>query len=158
MWPPSLSLLSPLSLFPLPSRWLGRRSGSDKEVFFGLADGKVKVGVLRNNKSITVFTHPERTGYVVSMCSSPDGSQLAVGYLDNSVALLSVPSPPGASVDPVGLFLSFFAIKPCSHEFLTLSLPSPAQAMITGQIFLKHSTVPYALAWGESIVAAGVSL
>ena len=40
------------------------------ELFFGLAEGKVKVGLLRNNKSSSVYG---TESFVVSISASPDG-------------------------------------------------------------------------------------
>lgn len=57
------------------------------EFFFGLADGKVKLGNLRNNKSVLIYGVDE---YVVSICSSPDGSQLLAGHLDGTMYIFSV--------------------------------------------------------------------
>jgi intraflagellar transport protein 172 len=42
----------------------------NNELFFGLAEGKVKVGVLKNNKSQSVYG---TESFVVSISSSPDG-------------------------------------------------------------------------------------
>lgn len=53
------------------------------------AEGKVKQGNLRNNKSIIVYGTDD---YVVSLCSNPEGSQLAAGHQDGSIFLFSVSS------------------------------------------------------------------
>ena len=52
------------------------------EVAFGLQDGKVKIGQLRNNKAATLYT---TDSFTVSMCSSPDGHALLSGHLDGSI-------------------------------------------------------------------------
>jgi intraflagellar transport protein 172 len=59
------------------------------EIFFGLSEGKVKLGNIRTNKSSTVYATDE---YVVSMCSSPDGTTLLAGHVDGSVYVFSVSS------------------------------------------------------------------
>ena len=42
----------------------------NNELFFGLAEGKIKVGILRNNKSQSVYG---TESFVVSISASPDG-------------------------------------------------------------------------------------
>jgi intraflagellar transport protein 172 len=64
-------------------------SSHSNEIFFGLADGKVKLGNLRNNKSVVVYPTDD---FVVSMCTSPDGTRLIAGHLDGSIYLFSVSS------------------------------------------------------------------
>ena len=84
------------------------------ELFFGLAEGKVKVGILKNNKSQSVYG---TESFVVSISSSPDGLSVVSGHLDGSM--------------------------------VTFNLETKAKTK------LKHSTIPYALAWGSHILAAG---
>ena len=52
------------------------------ELFFGLAEGKVRVGVLKTNKSSSVYGVES---FVVSIASSPDGTQIVSGHLDNTM-------------------------------------------------------------------------
>lgn len=52
------------------------------EIFFGLADGKVKVGTLKNNQSAVLFSSET---YVVSLAISPDGKFLISGHSDNVI-------------------------------------------------------------------------
>ena len=86
----------------------------NNELFFGLAEGKVKVGILRNNKSQSVYG---TESFVVSISSSPDGQSIVSGHLDGSM--------------------------------VTFNLETKAKSK------LKHSSIPYALAWGSHILAAG---
>ena len=68
------------------------------ELFFGLADGKVKSGNLRNNKSNVIYSHEE---YVISMSSNTKGTSLVAGHVDGSIFLFSVSA--SGSVTKVGL-------------------------------------------------------
>ncbi|CAE7620527.1 IFT172 [Symbiodinium sp. KB8] len=53
-----------------------------QEVVFGTAEGKMKVGQLKTNKALTMYT----TGsYTVSTCSSPDGHAVLSGHADGSI-------------------------------------------------------------------------
>ena len=94
---------------------------ADKEpnkVCFGLEDGKVKLGQLKNNKFATCYN---AESYTVSMCTSPDGHGFLSGHLNGSVhhsRLMNI----------------------VVHHRIARSL---------------HTCPPYALSWGESIVAAG---
>ena len=51
--------------------WPGRRH---QECAFGLVDGKVRLGQLRNNKSATLYEHPDSSA-VVSLTSAVRGSR-----------------------------------------------------------------------------------
>eukprot|EP00929_Paragymnodinium_shiwhaense_P046200 TRINITY_DN2351_c0_g3_i1.p1 TRINITY_DN2351_c0_g3~~TRINITY_DN2351_c0_g3_i1.p1 ORF type:complete len:1765 (+),score=574.01 TRINITY_DN2351_c0_g3_i1:160-5454(+) len=57
-------------------------SGHPNEVVFGLAEGKVKVGMLKTNKAQTLY---QTESFVVSMCPGPDGNSLLTGHLDGSI-------------------------------------------------------------------------
>lgn len=52
------------------------------DLYFGLAEGKVRVGVLKSNKSSSVYG---TESFVVSIASSPDGQNIVSGHLDNSM-------------------------------------------------------------------------
>lgn len=78
-------------------------------------NAKVKMGVLRSNKSQLLFS---TDSYVVSIASSRDGNGVISGHLDSSVNL--------------------YWLDKQQHS----------------RIFVHHS-IPYALGWGEHIVAAG---
>ncbi|GBG73915.1 hypothetical protein CBR_g17630 [Chara braunii] len=54
------------------------------EVVFGLLEGKVKVGQLRNNKAGTLYTHPEGSA-VVALTSSPEGNAILSCHMDRSI-------------------------------------------------------------------------
>jgi len=54
------------------------------EIFFGLAEGKIKVGQLRTNKTATLYGNDS---YCVSMSSQPGGSMIISGHLDCSILL-----------------------------------------------------------------------
>jgi intraflagellar transport protein 172 len=49
---------------------------------FGLAEGKVKIGFLKNNKSQVAFS---TESYVVSMATNRDGDVVVSGHLDGSI-------------------------------------------------------------------------
>lgn len=61
-------------------------SAHQDDVVFGLADGKVRIGHLRNNKSEAVYAYGSMT---VSMCASPDRQRVAVGHLDGTLTIVS---------------------------------------------------------------------
>ena len=89
------------------------------KVVFGMSDGKVKVGQLKNNKYQTLFNSES---YVVSIAPSPDGHGVVTGHIDGS------------------LYLFYF---------------EDASGVPSHRKLCQHSSPPYALGWGESIVAAG---
>lgn len=91
-----------------------REQGSD--IVFGLAEGKVRIGLLKNNKAAVLYS---TESYVVSVASSRDGRSIVSGHLDGSI--------------------------------YTFNLESQS-----GQKIISYSSVPYGLAWGESIVCAGI--
>ncbi len=55
-----------------------------EDVVFGVADGKVKLGMLKTNKSYTLYTHAEGS-YVVSLAASPNGQAVVCGHMDGSI-------------------------------------------------------------------------
>jgi len=91
--------------------WPSARHG---ELFFGLAEGKVKMGVLKSNKSQTIYP---TDSFVVSIAASPDCNSIVSGHLDNSVHTYNIETKQRSKI--------------------------------------MHSTIPYALAWGAHILAAG---
>ena len=86
----------------------------NNELFFGLAEGKVRIGLAKNNKSSSVY---QTESYVVSISASPNGQCIVSGHLDQTM--------------------------------YTFNLETKAKTK------LKHSSIPYALAWGSHILAAG---
>lgn len=84
------------------------------ELVIGLAEGKVKVGILKTNKSQSIYG---TDSFVVSVSASPNGQSVVSGHLDNSI--------------------------------ITFNLETKAKTKI------MHSTIPYSLAWGSHILAAG---
>lgn len=64
------------------------------EVVFGLADGKVKVGVLKVNKTFSLYAHPTGS-YVVSVAASPDGQAIISGHMDGSIYKFTFPAEEG---------------------------------------------------------------
>lgn len=59
---------------------------------FGLADGFLRIGILRNNKSAKLF-HTD--SYVVSCCPGPDGQSFVSGHLDGSIYRYTFPDQDG---------------------------------------------------------------
>lgn len=66
--------------------WPNNRNG---EIFFGLAEGKVKMGTLKNNNSPTAYAG---SNYVVSISSSPDGQNVCSGHLDGTIITMNIES------------------------------------------------------------------
>jgi intraflagellar transport protein 172 len=52
------------------------------ELIFGLAEGKVKLGVLKSNKSQSIYG---TDSFVVAVSTSPNGQSVVSGHLDNSI-------------------------------------------------------------------------
>jgi intraflagellar transport protein 172 len=52
------------------------------ELIIGLAEGKVKVGILKSNKSQSIFG---TDSFVVALSSSPNGQSVVSGHLDGSI-------------------------------------------------------------------------
>jgi intraflagellar transport protein 172 len=57
------------------------------ELYFAVAEGKVKAGFLRSNAAQTLYS---TESYIVSLCCSPDGKYLLSGHLDQSVYKFSL--------------------------------------------------------------------
>lgn len=57
------------------------------EIYYGLADGKIKVGYLKGNKTATVR---KTDSYVVSIATSYDSNYIITGHYDSSVYLYSL--------------------------------------------------------------------
>ena len=85
------------------------------DIIFGLADGKVKCGQVKSNKTVPLYS---TDSYVVSVASSKDGEHIISGQLDGSIYRFTLES----------------------RQFTKLAM---------------HTSVPYALDWGEHICAAG---
>ncbi len=66
-----------------------------EDVVFGLADGKVKLGMLKTNKTYTMYAHPEGS-YVVSLAASPNGGAIISGHLDGSIWRFTFPADEGS--------------------------------------------------------------
>jgi intraflagellar transport protein 172 len=84
-------------------------------VVFGLAEGHVKIGLTRSNKTGVLY---KTKSYVVSIASPDKGKSIISGHLDGSIYIYHIDKK-------------------------------------NGRKLLTHSSIPYALAWGEKIVAAG---
>lgn len=52
------------------------------DLIIGLAEGKVKVGMLKSNKSQSLFGVES---FCVALSSSPDGNNIVAGFLDHSL-------------------------------------------------------------------------
>ncbi len=59
------------------------------EIYFGLAEGKVRVGALKSNKSNSVYS---TESYVVCISSSPDGNNICSGHLDGTMYIFNIES------------------------------------------------------------------
>ena len=62
-----------------------------EDVVFGLSDGKVKLGMLKNNKPYTMYTHPDGS-YVVSLATNLTGQSVVSGHLDGSIWKFTFPA------------------------------------------------------------------
>ena len=56
--------------------------GKPHDIYYGLSDGKIKVGYLKNQKPGTVYN---TESYVVNICSSYDSQFILTGHYDGSV-------------------------------------------------------------------------
>jgi intraflagellar transport protein 172 len=73
-------------------------SQSPNDAIFGCSDGRVRAGSLRTNKAIVMYAHgaagepgaPSATGYVVSICSGPDGRTMLAGHIDGTIYRFAV--------------------------------------------------------------------
>lgn len=52
------------------------------DLFFGLAEGKVRIGTTKNNKSNSLYASES---YVVSIAASPNGASICSGHLDGTI-------------------------------------------------------------------------
>ena len=52
------------------------------ELVFGLAEGKVKTGILKTNKSGTLYSTDV---FCVAVSSSPNGDSICSGHLDGTI-------------------------------------------------------------------------
>lgn len=89
---------------------------------------QVKLGLLKTNKTYTLYAHPEGSP-VVSLAAAPDGRTLASGHADGSVYAFTFPDAQDGGGGGAGGGAAKLA---------------------------HHGCAPSALAWGESVVAAGV--
>lgn len=64
------------------------------EVVFGLADGKVKLGLLKANKTFSMYQHPEGSS-VVSLAASSSGTAIISGHADGSIFRFTFPEAEG---------------------------------------------------------------
>jgi len=96
-------------------------------VAFGLADGKVRVGQVRTNKSETLFG-TENGSACLSLAASPDGRALLSGHVDGALYRYVLSDP------------SLGITAPCIHIK-----------------FAQHTCPPSVLSWGEKghVLAAG---
>ena len=67
--------------------WAAGRHG---DVCFGLADGKVKLGVLQTNKTYTLYTHADGSP-ATALAASLDGHSLVSGHADGSIYTFTFP-------------------------------------------------------------------
>ncbi len=81
-------------------------SSHTNELFFGLADGKVKLGNLRNNKSVVIYSTED---YVVSLCANSNGTTLLGGHIDGSIYMFSVSST--GSVSKVIIYVYIYRMN-----------------------------------------------
>jgi len=65
------------------------------EVVFGLSDGKVKLGILKSNKTYNMYGHPD-SSYVVSLAANSTGSCVISGHLDGSIYKFTFPEQEGS--------------------------------------------------------------
>ena len=59
------------------------------EIFFGLAEGKVRIGVLKTNKSNSMYASDS---YCVSISASPDSNNICSGHLDGTIFICDINS------------------------------------------------------------------
>lgn len=60
------------------------------EVIFGLIDGKLKLGALKNNKPYNLYVHSDGSP-VVALASSPNGKIIIASHQDGSIWRFSFP-------------------------------------------------------------------
>ncbi|GFH08379.1 WD_REPEATS_REGION domain-containing protein [Haematococcus lacustris] len=66
------------------------------DVVFGLADGKVKLGMLKTGKAYTLYAHPD-SSYVVSLAASPNGQAVVCGHIDGAIYRFTFPQEEGGA-------------------------------------------------------------
>ncbi|GMH45662.1 hypothetical protein BSKO_13619 [Bryopsis sp. KO-2023] len=66
------------------------------ELVFGLADGKLKLGALKNNKPYNLYSHPEGSP-IASLCTSPNGKVVVAGHQDGTIWRFNFPDEGGAA-------------------------------------------------------------
>lgn len=64
------------------------------EVVFGLSDGKVKLGLLKANKTYSMYQHPD-SSCVVSLAANSSGTAVISGHADGSVYRFTFPETEG---------------------------------------------------------------
>ncbi|GBF87714.1 intraflagellar transport protein [Raphidocelis subcapitata] len=90
--------------------WAPGRAG---DVCFGLADGKVKLGMLATNKTYTLYAHPDGAA-VAALAASPDGRGLVSGHADGSLYHFTFPEAQDGS-GPAGCAkLAHHSCAPCA--------------------------------------------
>jgi len=62
-------------------------SERNNELVFGLAEGKVRMGILKSNKSASIYG---TDSFVVSLSSSPNGQSVVSGHLDGSIITYNI--------------------------------------------------------------------
>jgi intraflagellar transport protein 172 len=64
------------------------------EVVFGTADGKIKLGMLKANKTYSMYAHPDGS-YVVALAAVASGNAVASAHVDGSVFKFTFPEQEG---------------------------------------------------------------
>jgi intraflagellar transport protein 172 len=141
-------------------------------VCFGLADGKIKLGMLSTNKTYTLYTHPDGAA-VTALAAAPDGRGVVSGHADGSLYHFTFPEAQVGGGRLLGAAPGFSGQKESScliirHEpwrqAMQLERIPPPACMAHAQDgrgpagctkLAHHSCTPCALAWGESIAATG---
>ena len=63
--------------------------GMPHEIFFGTADGQVKIGYIKNHKAQTLYS---TNSYVVSICSDKNSKFILTGHLDCTIYIYNIES------------------------------------------------------------------
>ncbi len=64
------------------------------EIVYGLAEGKVKIGLMKTHKPNTLY---QLDSYVTAMCCNPEGSSVVATHLDGSIYLYNFDYPDRAA-------------------------------------------------------------
>lgn len=64
------------------------------EIVFGLSDGKVKLGMLKANKTYSMYQHPD-SSCVVSVAANSSGTAIISGHADGSIYRFTFPETEG---------------------------------------------------------------